>query len=120
MEDLPTEAVVHRVGVQHRRRGRDRYLDAGRHRRVDGEGEVLSDADLAILAASEARYEEYAAAVRVEYSHVLDDDFRAGRAAVLRDLAAKPHLFHTAYARAHWEQPARANLARELARLAPT
>ena len=38
-----------------------------------------------------------------------------GRAAVLGALADKPHLFHTAYAREHWEAPARANLERELA-----
>ena len=41
--------------------------------------------------------------------------FRPGRASVLRSLAEKPHLFHTAYAREHWEAPARANLERELA-----
>ena len=43
--------------------------------------------------------------------------FRAGRAAILRDLLAKPHLFHTAYAREHWEAPARGNVERELAAL---
>ena len=37
--------------------------------------------------------------------------------AVVRDLLAKPTLFHTAYARAHWEAPARANVTRELAGL---
>jgi predicted metal-dependent HD superfamily phosphohydrolase len=89
------------------------------HTPTDAEGAVLSDADLAILAAPQARYDEYAAAVRAEYAHVPDDAFRAGRAAVLRDLAAKEHLFHTAHARGHWEAPARANLASELARLAP-
>ena len=88
------------------------------HTPTDPEGEVLSDADLAILAASEERYADYAAAVRAEFAHVPDAEFRAGRAAVLRDLAAKPSLFHTAHARAHWEERARANLASELARLA--
>jgi predicted metal-dependent HD superfamily phosphohydrolase len=52
--------------------------------------------------------------VRGEYAHVADDDFRAGRAAVLRDLLAKPQLFQTAYGRASWEVAARANVAREL------
>jgi len=83
----------------------------------DAEGCVLSDADLAILAAPRDRYDEYAADVRREYAHVTDDLFRAGRSAVLRDLLAKPHLFHTAYARRHWEAPARANVERELATL---
>ncbi len=83
----------------------------------DHNGEVLSDADLAILAADDVRYDEYVTDVRREYAQVPDDDFRHGRAAVLEDLAAKPSLFHTAHARTHWEHTARANLARELASL---
>ena len=46
-----------------------------------------------------------------------DEQFAAGRAAILRDLLAKPTLFHTTYARTHWEERARANVARELAEL---
>lgn len=88
------------------------------HTPTEPDGWVLSDADLAILAADPDRYAEYVAAVRSEYAHVSDADFRAGRAAILRDLAAREHLFHTAHARAHWEEPARANLDSELARLA--
>jgi predicted metal-dependent HD superfamily phosphohydrolase len=82
---------------------------------ADANGCALSDADLAILAAPTDRYDEYVAAVRREYAHLPDDVFRPGRAAVLHSLAEKPHLFHTAYAREHWETPARANLERELA-----
>jgi predicted metal-dependent HD superfamily phosphohydrolase len=85
----------------------------------DGHGCVLSDADLAILAADRDRYDEYARAVRAEYAHLDDAEFRTGRAAVLRSLAEKECLFHTAHARARWEERARANLARELATLAP-
>jgi predicted metal-dependent HD superfamily phosphohydrolase len=84
----------------------------------DANGCVLSDADLAILAASSQRYAEYAADVRREYAHVPDEVFRTGRAAILRDLLAKPHLFHTTWARTHWESPARANVEAELVRLA--
>jgi predicted metal-dependent HD superfamily phosphohydrolase len=36
---------------------------------------------------------------------------------VLRDLLAKPTLFHTAHARAHWESAARANVEAEIASL---
>jgi predicted metal-dependent HD superfamily phosphohydrolase len=81
----------------------------------DRNGCALSDADLAILAAPPGRYDEYVAAVRREYAHLPDDVFDTGRAAVLGALADKPHLFHTAYAREHWEAPARANMERELA-----
>jgi predicted metal-dependent HD superfamily phosphohydrolase len=76
---------------------------------------VLSDADLAILAADETRYAEYVAAVRAEYAAVPDADFRRGRLAILGDLARKPHLFETSHARSHWESAARTNLAQERA-----
>lgn len=83
----------------------------------DANGCALSDADLAILAAPRERYDEYVAAVRREYGHLPDKIFSAGRADVLRALAEKPQLFHTAYARERWEAAARANLERELATL---
>jgi predicted metal-dependent HD superfamily phosphohydrolase len=84
----------------------------------DANGGALSDADLAILAAPPDRYAAYVADVRREYAHVPDDDFRAGRAAVLSDLLAKPRLFHTDHAQEHWEPAARANVEAELTRLA--
>lgn len=83
----------------------------------DAAQEVLLDADLAVLAADPDDYDAYAAAVREEYSWVPEDDFRAGRAAVLRGLLAHERLFRTAAAAA-WEATARANLTRELAALA--
>jgi predicted metal-dependent HD superfamily phosphohydrolase len=83
----------------------------------DHRGEALCDADLAILAADPDRYAEYAAGVRREYAAYPDADFRAGRLAVLEDLAARKAIFRTAYAREHWEPRARENLAREIAEL---
>jgi predicted metal-dependent HD superfamily phosphohydrolase len=80
-------------------------------------GQALCDADLAILASPPERYDAYVAGVRTEYAHISDADFASGRAAVLRDLAGRDRLFHTAYAREHWDAAARANLDRELARL---
>jgi predicted metal-dependent HD superfamily phosphohydrolase len=80
----------------------------------DGAGALLCDADLAILATPADVYDAYSAAIRAEYSHVPERDYRAGRAAVLTRLAARPHLFHTGYGRAAWEQAAQANIAREL------
>ena len=80
----------------------------------DRNGQVLSDADLAVLAADQGRYADYVAGIRREYAHVADDDFRRGRVAVLNALLAKPSLFHTAHAHARWEARARANVTREL------
>ena len=56
--------------------------------------------------------------MRHDFAHVADADFRAGRASVLRDLAAKPQLFHTEEGRALWEATARVNLEREISDLA--
>ncbi len=83
----------------------------------DHNGEVLSDADLAILAAGPDRYDAYTRGVRQEYAEYDDATFAAGRTAVLRDLLAKPTLFHTAHARALWEPLARSNVEAELSRL---
>lgn len=83
----------------------------------DRAGQVLCDADLGILAAEADRYAAYVAGVRAEYAHVSDADFAAGRAAILRDLLAKPALFHTAQARDIWEARARGNLTREVEQL---
>lgn len=80
-------------------------------------GAALSDADLGILAAPRERYDAYVAGVRADFAHVDDEAFRAGRAAVLRDLVARARLFSTPQARALWEDAARANLERELAGL---
>ncbi|GAA5155396.1 hypothetical protein GCM10023340_40550 [Nocardioides marinquilinus] len=83
----------------------------------DADGCALSDADLGILAAGPERYAGYVAAVRVEYAHLDDATFAAGRRTVLDDLLAKPHLFHTTHGRERWEDAARANATAELARL---
>jgi predicted metal-dependent HD superfamily phosphohydrolase len=85
---------------------------------VDRDTAVLLAADLAVLAAEPSRYAEYATAVRREYAHVDDAGWRAGRAAVLRALLARPHLFAPDLTLIEWERRARANLTSELASLA--
>ncbi|MFG2135379.1 hypothetical protein [Streptomyces sp. NPDC048650] len=80
----------------------------------DPDGEVLCDADLAVLAGSPEEYAAYAATVREEYGFVPDADFRAGRAAVLRQLLALPRLFRSPPAYDRWEHTARRNLTTEL------
>lgn len=84
----------------------------------DETGQILSDADLGVLAADRARYADYVAGVRHDYAELADAEFRAGRRAVLEELAARETLFHTEYANRHWDSAARANLAAELAELA--
>ena len=83
----------------------------------DRNGEVLCDADLAILAAEPAAYAAYAAAVREEYGFVPDDVFARARADVLRGLLGLPVMFRTPPARDRFEGRARNNITAELARL---
>lgn len=80
----------------------------------DPNGQVLCDADLAILGAEPDRYAAYAAAVREEYAFVPDEFFNAGRAEVLNGLLALPKLFHTPAARERFEERARGNIRTEL------
>jgi len=84
----------------------------------DHAGQVLCDADLAILAADPARYQEYSAGVRRDYEFVPDADYRAGRRAVLQELLARDTLFRTQHAQREWDRRARENLADEIAALA--
>ncbi len=79
--------------------------------------QVLLAADLAILATEPARYSNYVTAVRREYAHVDDDQWRVGRSAVLRGLLDRPHLFAPALELSSWERRARANITAELATL---
>ncbi|GAA2599212.1 MULTISPECIES: HD domain-containing protein [Streptomyces] len=80
----------------------------------DRDGQLLCDADLAVLASPPSAYAAYTAAVREEYHFVPNDAFRGGRAEILRQLLGLPTLFHTPYGRREWEATARHNLVGEL------
>lgn len=80
----------------------------------DPDGELLCDADLAILAGDDNRYAEYVAAIRREYAHVPEETFRAGRGQVLRALLELPSIYRLPPLKEAWESTARANLTREL------
>jgi predicted metal-dependent HD superfamily phosphohydrolase len=89
------------------------------HDPADGDldGQVLCDADLAVLGSPPEAYAAYTAAVRQEYHFVPSDLFREGRAAILRQLLDLPRLLRTPYGAEHWEAAARHNLRSELALL---
>jgi predicted metal-dependent HD superfamily phosphohydrolase len=83
----------------------------------DRNGQLITDADLHILAAPYDVYQAYTLAIRREYAHVPDPLFAAGRASVLQHLLTLSPMFHTPVLRERWEEPARANIARELSEL---
>jgi predicted metal-dependent HD superfamily phosphohydrolase len=80
-------------------------------------GAILISIDLSILGAEPARYDAYAAAIRQEFIHVPDGDYRAGRAKLLGQFAGRPVIFPDADFAARYDRQARENLARELASL---
>ncbi|NJC24113.1 putative metal-dependent HD superfamily phosphohydrolase [Arthrobacter pigmenti] len=83
----------------------------------DRAGELLCDADLAVLGRSPAGYQRYVRAVREEYAHIPDAQFTVGRAAVVGRLLALDPLYRTERARHRWLASAHENLAAELATL---
>lgn len=85
----------------------------------DHRGRHLVDADLSILGALPGRYHVYVRDVRLEYPHLDDATFAAGRERVLRHLLALDPLFHTPTGARLWAHRARVNLASELASLTP-
>jgi predicted metal-dependent HD superfamily phosphohydrolase len=91
-----------------------------RHETTDGTGilAAFTDADLWILAAPGERFDSYCAQVREEYAKVPDEDYRRGRSAILRPFLDRPQIYATDHARREWTPQARANLERELSRLA--
>ena len=78
---------------------------------------LLVDADLAVLGGDPDDYDRYRTAVRREYAHVPEEQFRAARAEVLTALHGLPQLFHHPAAVDLWEARARQNLEREIAEL---
>ena len=88
------------------------------HDRADVPASALPflDADLAILGTDDERYRKYVEGVRREYAYVPDDLFRDARGAILRRFLARPSIYATDEFRARFEEKARENIERELAR----
>jgi predicted metal-dependent HD superfamily phosphohydrolase len=92
---------------------------ATRHEAVpqDADAQLLVDVDLAILGSEPARFDQSDEQIRLEYAHVPEDEFRAGRRRVLGEFLARPRLYSTEGFHSRFEHQARENLARALARL---
>jgi predicted metal-dependent HD superfamily phosphohydrolase len=84
---------------------------------TDAPTQVLIAADLAVLAAEPAKYDDYTRAVRRDYAHLDDAAWRAGRSAFLRATLERDHIFPPTLDLDDWERRARANLSAELAAL---
>lgn len=83
------------------------------HQAFDAESAILLDADLAILSAAPAQYQNYAAAIRQEYRWVTAEDYRIGRSQVLERFLQRDRIYCTPMMQAK-DAIARHNLAAEL------
>lgn len=82
-----------------------------------GDEALFLDIDFSILGAPRDVYAAYADNVRAEYWAVPEAAFRAGRAAFLKGVLAQPRMFRTDIYEREYADAARANIAREIARL---
>ena len=87
------------------------------HRPEDGQGRLLSDADLSVLGQIPGRYRVYLRDARLEYGHLSEEQWRAGRSEVVLGFLTSEHIYSTEPGRRLWEGTARANLTAELGRL---
>jgi predicted metal-dependent HD superfamily phosphohydrolase len=78
---------------------------------------LLTDIDLAILAAPPARFAEYERQIRVEYAHVPEAAFVSARRRILQGFLARKRLYATPRFFELHEHAARANLVAALASL---
>ncbi|WP_435949604.1 HD domain-containing protein [Psychrobacter sp. DM8] len=88
---------------------------AGTENRLDAA--YMLDMDLSILGAPWVEYEHYTQAVRKEYAHVTQEQYRIGRTKVLEGLLTHPKLYLTEHYH-QLESQARENISREITLLA--
>ena len=84
---------------------------------VSNDQAYIMDIDLSILGQPEEVFDAYEQKIRQEYSWVSDEDFRKGRAAVLKTFLARPRIYYTDYFYGKYQAQAKKNLQRSLAKL---
>ena len=110
------DEVLERLGISEAKRRQVARLVRATDHRTPPQGndeKLLCDIDLSILAAAPPRYDRYARAIQAE-AGLPDDEFRRRRAAFLRSMLGREHIFHTEHSRATKERAARENMRREL------
>lgn len=76
--------------------------------------QLIADIDLVILGTHPEKYQEYSRAIRLEYIHVPEDDYRAGRVKVLQKFLDRPQIYYGDIFRMSFEDSARKNLKNEV------
>ena len=84
---------------------------------TDRDTQLVVDLDLSILGAAPAAFDRYDADIRREYDWVPEEQYRAGRKAVLQHFLERSPLYHHAPLQARFATQARRNLRAALNRL---
>ena len=83
----------------------------------DAGAALVTDVDLSILGRDPATYDEFERRIRLEYDWVPEQTFRRERSRILVGFLRRRPLYQTRRFRARYEDTARENLARTVARL---
>jgi len=78
------------------------------------DGNILLDADLAILGSAEVRYQRYSADIRKEYEWATEEQYRMGRRDILQSFLSRERIYHTSVMYEEGEASARANIESEI------
>lgn len=81
------------------------------------DAQLLCDIDLSILGSPPGRYQQYATAIRDEYSWVSEPDYRQGRSKVLQSFLDRDLIFSLKTSQTLHESQARINLENEIQEL---
>lgn len=83
----------------------------------DVDGCIICDCDLAVMGWGWEKFAEFGDAIRQEYSHVSDDDFRRERRELMKSFLHRERIFQTEHFRNKYEKQARDNLRHTIALL---
>lgn len=84
----------------------------------DYDDDIFLDADFAILGTREPIYDKYIQDVRAEYAHLDNQAWNNGRTTFLKTIASGDRIFRTGIFEGEYADQARANITRELKKLA--
>lgn len=90
------------------------FATARHEKSDDPQTQLLLDLDLAILGATPNEYRRYCGAIRAEYEHVSQPDWKKGRAKVIEKFLARPVIYQTPHFNSLLEENARAHIRDEL------
>lgn len=92
-------------------------VPVGLPRAVASDIGLFLDMDLSILGSDETTFKRYDEAIREEYSWATDEQWKVGRAAVMKKFLTRPSIYVTPPLKERFEEPARRNMTQLIEKL---